>query len=170
VAGLVGVTIVAGGFVAGTHAGLTYNTFPLMNGRLVPAGYAALPFPRDWFENVTAVQFDHRLLATLTALATVALVGVGWRAGPARVRPVLVALGGLVCVQYALGVATLVWVVPVPLAAAHQACAVLVLTASLVLVHALLGAGAVVTEGRGVGARTRGFGAAPRVGGESALR
>jgi cytochrome c oxidase assembly protein subunit 15 len=144
VAVLVGVTIVAGGFVAGTHAGLTYNSFPLMNGRLVPAGYAALPFPRDWFENVTAIQFDHRLLATLTALATAALVAVGWRDGPARVRPVLAVLAGLVGLQYLLGVATLLLVVPVPLAAAHQACAVLVLTASLVLVHALRGAGCAV--------------------------
>jgi cytochrome c oxidase assembly protein subunit 15 len=143
VAVLVGVTIVAGGFVAGTHAGLTYNTFPLMNGRLVPAGYAALPFPRDWFENVTAVQFDHRLLATLTALTTAALVVVGWRQEPPQVRPILAGLAALVVVQYLLGVATLVWVVPIPLAAAHQACAVLVLTASLALVHALRGAGCV---------------------------
>ena len=66
VVALVSCTIVAGGFMAGLHAGLTYNTFPLMDGRLLPAGYAALPFPRDWFENIAAVQFDHRLLATLT--------------------------------------------------------------------------------------------------------
>ena len=39
---LVALTILAGGFVAGTRAGLTYNTFPLMDGRLVPAGYAQL--------------------------------------------------------------------------------------------------------------------------------
>jgi cytochrome c oxidase assembly protein subunit 15 len=146
VGGLVGLTIVAGGFVAGLHAGLTYNSFPLMDGRLVPAGYAALPYPRDWFENIAAVQFDHRLLASVTALTACALVVVGWRQGPARVRPGLVALGGVVCVQYSLGVATLLWMVPMPLAAAHQATAVLLLTASLWLVHALRGAGCAVAQ------------------------
>ena len=61
---LVALTIVAGGFVAGLHAGLTYNTFPLMDGSFVPAGYAQLqPFVLNWFENVAAVQFNHRLLA-----------------------------------------------------------------------------------------------------------
>jgi cytochrome c oxidase assembly protein subunit 15 len=145
---LVALTIVAGGFMAGTHAGLTYNTFPLMNGRLFPAGYAALAFPRDWFENVTAVQFDHRLLASLTALTTVVLVVVGWRSGPARARPYLAALGGLVGVQYALGVATLLLVVPVPVAAAHQACAVLVLSASLAVLHAVRTAGCATAPAR----------------------
>ena len=63
----------AGGFVAGTHAGYDYNTFPLMDGQLVPDGYARLtPFLRNLTENVAAVQFDHRLLATLTALVTAA--------------------------------------------------------------------------------------------------
>ena len=55
---LVSLTIVAGGFVAGLNAGLTYNTFPLMDGTFVPTGYAQLhPFIRNWFENVAAVQF-----------------------------------------------------------------------------------------------------------------
>ena len=72
-ASLVALTIVAGGFVAGTHAGLDYNTFPLMDGQLVPDGYARLtPFLRNLTENIAAVQFDHRLLATLTALVAAA--------------------------------------------------------------------------------------------------
>jgi cytochrome c oxidase assembly protein subunit 15 len=134
-AGLAGLTILAGGFVAGTHAGLTYNTFPLMDGRLVPEGYAMLhPFWRNLFENIPAVQFDHRALATLTAVAALAAVWAG-RASPAR-RPLL-ALGAAVVVQYSLGVATLLHAVPVPLAAAHQAVAVLVLTAAIVSLHAL---------------------------------
>jgi heme a synthase len=65
---LVAVTILAGGFVAGTRAGLTYNTFPLMDGRLLPGGYDQLqPFYLNWFENIAAVQFDHRALAIATA-------------------------------------------------------------------------------------------------------
>ena len=134
---LVGLTIVTGGFVAGTHAGLDYNTFPLMDGRLVPDGYARLhPLLSNLTENIAAVQFDHRLLATLTAVAAAAVVAVGFaaRPGPAG-RLALLALGGLLVAQYALGVATLLLVVPADLAAAHQATAVLLLTASLVLLH-----------------------------------
>lgn len=133
-AGLTGVTILAGGFVAGLHAGLTYNTFPLMDGRLVPAGYAALsPWPRNLFANVAAVQFDHRLLATATLLLASATVAVLWRERP--LRPVLGVLAAIVLAQYALGVATLLEAVPVPLATAHQAGAVLLLTATLTLWH-----------------------------------
>ena len=67
----IALTIVAGGFVAGTHAGFDYNTFPLMDGRLAPIGYSRLePFVRNLTENIVAVQFDHRLLATLTVLVT----------------------------------------------------------------------------------------------------
>jgi heme a synthase len=131
---LVALTIVAGGFVAGLNAGLTYNTFPLMDGSFVPAGYAQLqPFPRNWFENIAAVQFDHRLLAMTTALSVLLLWLAGIRAAlprPARLAMhALLAAAGL---QFALGVATLLFVVPIPLAAAHQAGAVLLLTAAIV--------------------------------------
>ena len=135
---LVPLTMLAGAWMAGLHAGLDYNTFPLMDGRLVPAGYAMLsPFPRNFAENIAAVQFNHRLLATLTAVAAAAttLVGVTLARGCARIAAL--ALGGVVGLQYLLGVLTLLWVVPVPLAVAHQAVAVLVLTASLVLLHTL---------------------------------
>jgi cytochrome c oxidase assembly protein subunit 15 len=138
VAGMVALTIVAGGFVAGLKAGLDYNTFPLMDGHLVPEGYARLqPLLRNLTENIAAVQFDHRLLASLTALATLCTFVVGWRAGIAR--SVLLLLGAAVTVQYALGVTTLLWGVPPGLATAHQATAVLVLTAALVLLHRLRG-------------------------------
>lgn len=136
---LVALTIAAGGFVAGLNAGLAYNTFPLMDGSFIPAGYAQLqPFVRNWFENVPAVQFDHRLLATATAAAVVLLWLAGWRAalGP-PVRRALHALLAAALLQFALGVSTLVFVVPVPLAAAHQAGAVLLLTAAIVLRHRL---------------------------------
>jgi cytochrome c oxidase assembly protein subunit 15 len=138
-AGLLALTIVAGGFVAGLHAGLAYNTFPLMDGRLVPEDYAALdPFLRNLTENVAAVQFDHRLLATLTAVAAAATVAAGFAAGAAgRLRAALAALALAVAAQYALGVATLLNVVPLGLAAAHQATAVLALTASVAVLHAL---------------------------------
>ncbi|HXP04945.1 MAG TPA: COX15/CtaA family protein [Stellaceae bacterium] len=139
VLGLVGPTIVAGGFVAGLNAGLTYNTFPLMDGRFVPAGYAQLtPFIRNWFENVAAVQFDHRLLAMTTAASVIVLWLAGRReALPPKARLALHALLAIALLQLSLGVSTLLLVVPIPLAAAHQAGAVLLLTAAIVLRHTL---------------------------------
>jgi cytochrome c oxidase assembly protein subunit 15 len=134
---LVTVTVVAGGFVAGLHAGLDYNTFPLMEGSLVPPGYARLdPFWRNLTENIAAVQFDHRLLATLTALSAVGVAVIGLRARARGIlRAGLVALLAAVILQYSLGVATLLNAVPVGLAAAHQATAVVLLTAALLAYH-----------------------------------
>jgi cytochrome c oxidase assembly protein subunit 15 len=136
---LVGVTIAAGGFTAGTRAGFVYNTFPLMDGRWVPAGYAQLqPLWRNWFENVTAVQFDHRVLAMATGAAVLLLWLAGRRA--ALPRPARLALHlflAAVGLQVALGISTLLLVVPIPLAAAHQAGAVLLLTAAILFRHTL---------------------------------
>jgi heme a synthase len=139
VLGLVSLTIVAGGFVAGLNAGLTYNTFPLMDGRFVPAGYTQLePFIRNWFENVAAVQFDHRLLAMTTVAAAMVLWLAGVRAAlSAPARAALHALAAAAALQFALGISTLLLVVPIPLAAAHQAGAVLLLTAAIVVRHRL---------------------------------
>jgi len=135
---LVPLTMIAGAWVAGLHAGLDYNTFPLMDRRLVPAGYAALhPLLRNFAENVATVQFNHRLLATFTALAAAGAVAVGIAWGNGRARATAMAVGAVVALQYLLGVLTLLWVVPVPLAVAHQAVAVLVLTAAMVLLHTL---------------------------------
>lgn len=137
-ASAVALTIVAGGFVAGLRAGLTYNSFPLMDGSWVPAGLLELrPVLRNVTENIATVQFDHRVLATLTALLAITTVIVGLRGGAAgRLRTALLALGLAVLGQYALGIATLLWIVPVALGTAHQAMAVLVLTAALVALHA----------------------------------
>jgi cytochrome c oxidase assembly protein subunit 15 len=133
---LVGMTILAGGFVAGLHAGLVYNSFPLMDGRLIPEGYASMqPFLRNMFENIPAVQFDHRLLATVTATVCLVAAAIGiWRSR-GGVRLAMAALGGAVLLQYALGVLTLLWAVPVSLGTAHQALAMLVLTAALTALH-----------------------------------
>jgi len=139
VLGLVSLTIAAGGFVAGLNAGLTYNTFPLMDGSFVPAGYAQLqPFVRNWFENVAAVQFDHRILAMTTVAAIIALWIAGWAAAlPPPTRRVLHVLLAVAVLQLSLGISTLLLVVPIPLAAAHQAGAVLLLTAAIALRHRL---------------------------------
>ena len=116
----------------------------LGSGGFVPAGYAQLqPFVRNWFENIAAVQFDHRLLAMTAAAAVLLLWLAGSRA--ALPRPARLALHALLVVaalQFALGVTTLLLVVPIPLAAAHQAGAMLLLTAAIVLRHRLRPAGA----------------------------
>ncbi len=137
------VTIVAGGFVAGLRAGLTYNTFPLMDGRLIPDGYASVqPFVLNWTENVAAVQFNHRLFATITALLVLGTAAYGLsRSVDIATRRVLLCMGALVVAQYGLGVATLLLAVPVALGTLHQATAVLLLTSALVALHRQQGAG-----------------------------
>ncbi|MGH7111648.1 MAG: COX15/CtaA family protein [Stellaceae bacterium] len=141
---LVAVTIAAGGFTAGLRAGLVYNTFPLMDGRFVPASYARLhPFWLNWFANVAAVQFDHRILAYTTLSAIVCLAAAGLCARlPKPAKGALGALLAVVLLQVALGVSTLLLVVPIPLAVAHQANAVLLLTAALVFRHTVRASGA----------------------------
>jgi len=132
-------TLVAGAFVAGTRAGYLDNTFPLMEGRFVPPDYWHLsPWYLNWFENLTSVQFDHRVLAETSWLAIALL----WLAGlRARLSPVarwsLHALFFFACLQMALGIATLLSVVELPIAVAHQAGALFLLTAALVTRHSL---------------------------------
>ncbi len=135
---LVFVQALLGSLVAGIHAGLAYNTFPLMNGRLVPPEILSLtPWYRNFADNMATVQFDHRMIAWLLAL----LISVFWfraRSGePPRVKAAAWLLLAALLLQIALGIATLLLVVPVPLAAAHQAGAALLFAAALNAAHAL---------------------------------
>jgi heme a synthase len=136
---LLAAAMLAGGFVAGNRAGLAYNTFPLMEGRLVPPGY--WPTSSVWANltlDVATVQFNHRLLASLAALAALGAAFAGWRRLPEGfARRACLGLGGAVILQYALGVATLLHVVPVWLGTLHQATAVLVLATALLALHGL---------------------------------
>ena len=136
---LMAVTIAAGGFVAGLKAGFAYNTFPLMDGRFIPEGYGMIePFYLNFFENIAAVQFDHRLLAESVLLFVVALWFYAKRfelVGRARLGFNLML--GMVAIQFGLGVATLLMVVPVPLGVAHQGGAMLLFSTALFTLHAL---------------------------------
>ncbi|MDB5413567.1 MAG: heme synthase, partial [Rubritepida sp.] len=136
---LAALTMLAGGFVAGIRAGFTYNTFPLMDGHLVPAGYLQLdPFWRNLTANIAAVQFNHRLLATLTALATLGAAIAAWRRLPGGfARCAVFTMAGAVGAQYLLGVVTLLHVVPPALGTLHQTLAVGVLAAGLCAWHGL---------------------------------
>ncbi|MEZ5670286.1 MAG: COX15/CtaA family protein [Alphaproteobacteria bacterium] len=137
---LIVLTLCWGGLTAGTNAGWLYNEFPLMGGRLVPADFGALdPAWLNLVENPGAIQWVHRLLATLTVLVGLALAVRLWsgRCGPAAVRAAGL-LGLALLVQYGLGVATLLSVVELPLAVLHQAMAVLVVAATVGVWHACL--------------------------------
>ena len=139
------VTMLSGALVAGLDAGLIHNSFPLMDGRWIPAG---LMEDDPWFinfgENLTTVQFTHRCLA----LTTAALVLIAWframrnRAididpdrGGSRDHWIGHALLFALIGQIFLGVATLLYLVPLPLAIAHQTGAMVVLTMCLWLAH-----------------------------------
>jgi heme a synthase len=131
------ITAMSGGFVAGTHAGFAFNTFPLMDGRLIPAGLFELsPLWRNFFENIVTVQFDHRVLATLLFLIIPAFwFRAGKLASENKLSPMARTgshlLLGALALQITLGISTLLLVVPVPLAAAHQAGAIILLTSAI---------------------------------------
>ncbi|WP_240796893.1 COX15/CtaA family protein [Terasakiella sp. SH-1] len=118
------ITILAGALVAGLDAGLTYNTFPLMDGDWVPGGlYNATPWYLNHFENVTTVQFQHRLLA-VTLFVFSCLFWLKYK----NIKAVQ-ACFFLVSLQALIGIATLLAVVPISLASLHQAGGLLVFTA-----------------------------------------
>ncbi len=126
---LTALTIASGGFVAGLDAGLSYNSFPLMDGALIPPGlFDMAPWWRNLFENVPMVQFNHRWLAIVTMITLLAL---WWRAQPLALsrpaRRALAAMAAMALIQPALGIATLLLMVPTGLATLHQAGAVILL-------------------------------------------
>lgn len=138
--------IFLGGLVAGLDAGLAFNTWPLMDGRVVPGGMDVLePLWRNGFENPKAVQFNHRLGAYLLF----GLILLQWlfarNSSPApHHRGTLVVLI-LALAQLAVGVVTLLLQVPLPWALVHQGLAILLLAAQIVYWRALAGPYAPIT-------------------------
>ncbi|MCX7184142.1 MAG: COX15/CtaA family protein [Nitrosospira sp.] len=136
---LIFIMVLSGGFVAGIRAGLAYNTFPLMNGHFIPPEIFMLePWYRNFFDNMATVQFDHRMIAWMLAF----LVPLFWFKSRQLPLPVSTRLACnllliMLAVQISLGIATLLLVVPLPLAAAHQGGAVLLFTAALWVSHKL---------------------------------
>ena len=139
--GVVSLTVLAGGLVAGLNAGKTYNTWPLMDGDIVPAGVFELaPWWLNWFETVATVQFDHRILA----YASVVLIFWLWFSvrrvsGLSRARLAANAMAAMAVLQAILGIATLLLVVPLPLAVLHQFGAALLFSLTLWTVYELSG-------------------------------
>jgi cytochrome c oxidase assembly protein subunit 15 len=126
------VQIYLGALVAGLRAGLIYNTWPLIDGGLLPEASRLLlqePRWRNFFENTLTVQFDHRMAGY--ALLLCALLHAGDVARSVRGGVVLagaLALAAAILLQAVLGILTLVHQVPLALALAHQAMAIVVLT------------------------------------------
>ena len=123
-------TLVMGAFVAGMKAGYLYPTFPTMGGYWVPPGmFETSPWWRNFFENPVTAQFTHRVLAFASCVVVLAAWGASLGSGVCR-RVRLWAHASLVAVavQVALGVATVLLHVPVPLASGHQAGAMALLT------------------------------------------
>ena len=131
-------TMITGAFVAGLDAGAIYNSFPLMGGRLAPAEMFDLqPWPRNFFDNAAAVQFNHRVLAILLVVLALALWLRTVRAGVAgHARHAVDALAAMIVAQAVLGVGTLLSGAEIGLAVAHQAGALVVLTLAVWTVHA----------------------------------
>lgn len=125
--------ILLGGFVAGLDAGIGYNTWPLMEGDFVPPHlYASDPWYLSSFEDPLSVQFNHRMAAYLVTLFVLGLTV--WAFVDQHLvshRPMVLAVLSAVLLQVLLGIFTLIYVVPIPLAAMHQGGALVVLAVSL---------------------------------------
>jgi cytochrome c oxidase assembly protein subunit 15 len=142
------ITILTGGFVAGTRAGYAFNTFPLMDGRLIPVGlFEQSPLWKNFFGNIVTVQFDHRVMATLLFFIIPAF---WWSAKNTKqeihIKNGLHLLLAALVLQITLGISTLLLVVPVAIAAAHQAGAVVLLTVSIFVSHQLRGRSALAAN------------------------
>jgi heme a synthase len=135
--GLVFLQIALGGLVAGSKAGLTFNTWPLMDGRLMPQAatlFAVTPWIENFVDNVALVQFNHRLVAYLLVGFATWHAWAAWRRADSPPRPGGVGdiapgvgfgsraglLAGLCWVQAALGVVTLLLAVPIWAGLTHQ--------------------------------------------------
>jgi cytochrome c oxidase assembly protein subunit 15 len=135
---LVLLQIYFGALLAGLRGGLVYNTWPLIDGAFVPSSsqlFNLEPLWRNWFENILAVQFAHRMTAYALGLAAVlhvADLGRSVGGGPALRSALALAIG--IGMQASLGVLALLHQVPAPLALLHQAMAIVVL--ALAVVHA----------------------------------
>jgi len=129
VLGFIFLMALSGGMVAGLRAGHAYNTFPLMNGHLIPPEAFMLdPWWSNFLWNVATVQFVHRAFFWLLAI----LVPLLWfKSRNTNAKIAAHHLLAMFLLQASLGIATLVLAVPVPLAALHQAGAVLLLACAL---------------------------------------
>jgi cytochrome c oxidase assembly protein subunit 15 len=133
---LVGIQIIYGAFTAGTHAGIGYNTFPKMHDQwIADSVFSMSPLWLNLFESHATIQFMHRLLGSLLLLGALFFWLIGRGRQTPRQRKWSFILLITVLLQYALGVYTLVKVVPIAAASIHQMFACAVLLAVTALIH-----------------------------------
>lgn len=127
-------TMIWGALVAGLHAGEAYNTWPLMEGDVLPdAAFTLLPKWQNIFGNLALVQFIHRWLAPTTMVLILVWVMRGFkRTRRKRDRRWLLALALMAGTQVALGISTLLTHVDIATATAHQAGAITLLSLLLI--------------------------------------
>lgn len=131
------VMVLSGALVAGTHAGLIYNTFPLMGEHFIAPGALALqPLWRNFFENLITVQFDHRMIAWSLFVLIPLFCWRAMRVAPWSRNAASMVLG-MLAIQLSLGIATLLNAVPVALGTAHQIGAMILFGLLLRLNHVL---------------------------------
>lgn len=130
---------IAGAFVAGLDAGLVYNSFPKMADQWIPSDILAFsPALRNFTENPTTVQFDHRILGIGTLTLITALYAMSRRVNlPRRAYPAATALLIMAYLQVTLGITTLLTYVPTPIAATHQSGSLILLSIAIWLSHEL---------------------------------
>jgi len=134
--GLIFLQTILGGFVAGTDAGLSHNTWPLMDGAIIPAGLGVMqPWYLNLTENVLTIQFNHRMLGYVIALLAAFNLALAWRAS--RQRGLALAVFAAVLAQIAIGVIAVLSMVPISLGLAHQAGAIVLFSLALYQFHAL---------------------------------
>lgn len=132
------VMIITGGFVAGTKAGYAFNTFPKMYDQWIPSGLWVLqPLWRNLFENIVTVQFIHRCVAFVLVILIVGFWYAIRRTQHSNIGLSSNILLLFLAVQIGLGIATLLYIVPVPLAVAHQGGALMLFSLALYVTHQL---------------------------------
>ncbi|MDG2319322.1 MAG: COX15/CtaA family protein [Rhodospirillaceae bacterium] len=131
--------VTSGAFVAGLNAGLIYNTFPLMDGQMIPDGlYDLSPWYMNWFENIMTVQFNHRALGiVLACLVTLMWWRIKQAGHTGQIKFVADCVFAMAFVQAGLGITTLLMTVPLPLALAHQTGALILFTLSVIIARLL---------------------------------
>ena len=140
--GLILLQIALGGFVAGLDAGQGYNTWPLMDGAIIPDGLAEMsPVWRNLFENALTVQFNHRVVAYIIVLF-IFVHSARQMTGECRAGSSALALLVVALAQLTLGITTLLFQVPINLALTHQAGALILLATALWHLHDLCLCGA----------------------------
>lgn len=145
-AGILGITILSGAFMAGIDAGSAYNTFPKMDGHWIPErifGLVGQPWYANFFEDTATVQFDHRLLALTTTAGISGMYALArvqpqvWNQLPPVTKSALTRTLVLVACQASLGITTLLNGVPLDLAVTHQAGSLVLLSSVLWTMHTL---------------------------------